>query len=36
MCGTLKWVSSYEGDFTSDYHVSFTKEEIANGELYYN
>jgi predicted dithiol-disulfide oxidoreductase (DUF899 family) len=30
------WVSSYRNDFNYDYHVSFTKEEIARGKLYYN
>jgi predicted dithiol-disulfide oxidoreductase (DUF899 family) len=32
----FKWVSSYENDFNFDYHVSFTKDEIANGRVYYN
>lgn len=32
----LKWVSSYETDFNYDYHVSFRKEEIATGKVYYN
>ncbi len=32
----FKWVSSYGSDFNFDYHVSFTKEEIAKGEVYYN
>ena len=31
-----KWVSSYGSDFNYDYHVSFTKEELAKGEVYYN
>jgi predicted dithiol-disulfide oxidoreductase (DUF899 family) len=30
------WVSSYENDFNHDYHVSFSKDEIAQGEVYYN
>ena len=30
------WVSSYENDFNRDYHVSFTKEELAKGQMYYN
>jgi predicted dithiol-disulfide oxidoreductase (DUF899 family) len=30
------WVSSYGSDFNFDYHVSATKEEIANGDVYYN
>ncbi|MPZ39921.1 MAG: DUF899 domain-containing protein [Rhizobiales bacterium] len=29
-------VSSYGSDFNFDYHVSFTKEELASGKLYYN
>jgi predicted dithiol-disulfide oxidoreductase (DUF899 family) len=32
----FKWVSSYETDFNFDFHVSFTKEEIAQGKVYYN
>lgn len=32
----FKWVSSYGNDFNYDYHVSFTKDEIAKGEVYYN
>jgi predicted dithiol-disulfide oxidoreductase (DUF899 family) len=32
----IKWVSSYGSDFNYDYHVSFTKDEIAKGEVYYN
>ncbi len=32
----FKWVSSYDSDFYYDYHVSFTKEEIAKGKVYYN
>jgi predicted dithiol-disulfide oxidoreductase (DUF899 family) len=30
------WVSSYANDFNRDYHVSFSKEEVANGSFYYN
>jgi predicted dithiol-disulfide oxidoreductase (DUF899 family) len=30
------WVSSYGSDFNRDYHVSFTKEQLATGEVYYN
>jgi predicted dithiol-disulfide oxidoreductase (DUF899 family) len=30
------WVSSYDSDFNFDYHVSFTKEELATGTVYYN
>lgn len=33
---TAEWVSSYGSDFNHDYHVSFTKEELAKGEVYYN
>ena len=32
----FKWVSSYGNDFNSDYHVSFTKDEMAKGKVYYN
>jgi predicted dithiol-disulfide oxidoreductase (DUF899 family) len=32
----FKWVSSYGNDFNYDYHVSFTAEEIAQGDVYYN
>lgn len=32
----FKWVSSFGSDFNYDYHVSFTKEEMAKGETYYN
>jgi predicted dithiol-disulfide oxidoreductase (DUF899 family) len=32
----FKWVSSYGSDFNFDYHVSFTKEEIEKGKIYYN
>src|ERR1700676_2165783 len=32
----FKWVSSYGNDFNHDYHVSFTKEEMAKGEMHYN
>jgi predicted dithiol-disulfide oxidoreductase (DUF899 family) len=32
----FKWVSSFGSDFNSDYHVSHTKEEIAQGKVYYN
>jgi predicted dithiol-disulfide oxidoreductase (DUF899 family) len=30
------WVSSFGTDFNFDYQVSFTKEQIAAGEVYYN
>lgn len=32
----FKWVSSFGTDFNYDYHVSFTKEQIAKGEMEYN
>ena len=32
----FKWVSSYGSDFNYDFHVSFRKEELAKGEVYYN
>jgi predicted dithiol-disulfide oxidoreductase (DUF899 family) len=32
----FKWVSSYDNDFNHDYHVSFTPDEMARGEVYYN
>ncbi len=32
----FKWVSSFESDFNRDYHVSFTRDELAAGEVYYN
>jgi predicted dithiol-disulfide oxidoreductase (DUF899 family) len=31
-----RWVSSYRNSFNRDYHVSFTKEEMEKGEMYYN
>ena len=30
------WVSSHGTDFNRDYHVSFTPEEMAKGDAYYN
>lgn len=30
------WVSSLAGDFNFDFHVSFSKEELAKGEVFYN
>ena len=30
------WVSSHDNDFNRDYHVSFTKQEVATGQIYYN
>jgi predicted dithiol-disulfide oxidoreductase (DUF899 family) len=32
----FQWVSSFGSDFNYDYQVSFTKDEIARGEVYYN
>jgi predicted dithiol-disulfide oxidoreductase (DUF899 family) len=32
----FKWVSSYGSDFNFDYGVSFTKDQIAKGDLDYN
>src|SRR6266403_1436193 len=32
----FKWVSSNPNDFNYDYHVSFTKEQIAGGKVEYN
>lgn len=31
----IKWVSSFESHFNRDYHVSFTPEEMAAGEMDY-
>jgi predicted dithiol-disulfide oxidoreductase (DUF899 family) len=33
---SFRWVSSFGTDFNYDYHVSFTPEEQASGEAYYN
>jgi len=33
---SFKWVSASANDFNRDYHVSFTPEELAQGEVYYN
>jgi predicted dithiol-disulfide oxidoreductase (DUF899 family) len=32
----FRWVSSYGSDFNYDYHVSFTKDDMAKGKVYYN
>jgi predicted dithiol-disulfide oxidoreductase (DUF899 family) len=32
----FKWVSSFGSDFNYDYHVSFTKGELAAGKAFYN
>ncbi len=33
---TFPWVSSFGSDFNFDYHVSFTKEDLASGKVMYN
>ena len=33
---SFKWVSSSGSDFNFDYHVSFTKEQLAKGDAVYN
>ncbi|MGB7170841.1 MAG: thioredoxin family protein [Acidobacteriaceae bacterium] len=33
---TFPWVSSLENDFNFDYDVSFTAEQLATGEIFYN
>jgi predicted dithiol-disulfide oxidoreductase (DUF899 family) len=30
------WVSSFGNDFNFDYHVSFSKDELAKGKIFYN
>jgi predicted dithiol-disulfide oxidoreductase (DUF899 family) len=32
----FRWLSSYGSDFNYDYHVSFKKEEIETGRVFYN
>lgn len=32
----FNWVSSFGGDFNYDFNVSFTPEQIATGEMFYN
>ena len=32
----FKWVSSFGTDFNFDFHVSFTKDEVARGKMHYN
>ena len=32
----FRWASSNQNDFNRDFHVSFTKAEMANGKVYYN
>ncbi len=33
---TFPWVSSLENTFNYDFHVSFTREQLAKGEVFYN
>ncbi len=33
---SFKWLSSADNDFIRDYIVSFTTEELAKGDVYYN
>ena len=33
---TFKWVSSANSDFNTDFHVSFTEEELKSSEAYHN
>jgi predicted dithiol-disulfide oxidoreductase (DUF899 family) len=33
---SFPWVSSHGSDFNFDYHVSFTPEQVAAGQAYYN
>ena len=32
----FNWASSYNSDFGFDYHVSFTQDDLARGEIFYN
>jgi predicted dithiol-disulfide oxidoreductase (DUF899 family) len=32
----FNWVSSFGGDFNFDFDVSFTPDEMASGDVYYN
>ncbi|CAM2800835.1 DUF899 domain-containing protein [Rariglobus hedericola] len=32
----VNWVSSHDNDFNFDYHVSFTPEQMAEDQVYYN
>jgi len=36
MAWQFKWVSSFGNDFNHDYHVSFSKDQQAQGKVYYN
>jgi predicted dithiol-disulfide oxidoreductase (DUF899 family) len=33
---SFKWVSSFDSDFNFDFHVSFTPEQLARKEVFYN
>lgn len=33
---SFEWVSSFHNDFNHNFHVSFTEEEIASGQIHYN
>jgi predicted dithiol-disulfide oxidoreductase (DUF899 family) len=33
---SFPWVSSFDSGFNRDFHVSFSKQEVAAGEFYYN
>ena len=33
---SFKWVSSYGNEFNRDYHVSFSEDEMAAGEVFYH
>src|SRR5262249_45497293 len=32
----FKWYSSFDSDFNRDFHVAFTKDELAASKMYYN
>ncbi len=32
----FNWISSFDSDFNFDFHVSFTKDQLAAGKAYYN
>lgn len=33
---SFKWISSFRTDFNYDYHVTFTPEDRAKGDVYYS
>lgn len=33
---SARWVSSFHSDFSYDFHASFTPEQVARGEVFYN